>query len=516
MREIDLQSLRQRLIRLDLAPEEIHVSNVGVESDLTITFSIAWQGSFQNLAEPPRLCDAAWVFLKYRTSSSAPWLPVELSTDASDHRAETEDCRIVPAEDGSGVFVRNGSSGPYFGPVAWQVRLHPTNLQQRNGLQLRIAALRMVRVAAGSFWLGDPQDSCTGSFSDACREEDYAYRVDSEDEMQVGECGGAAKSLYYSSSGGDRLGPIPAAFPKGYQAFYLMRSQVTQFQYAQFINSLLGDQKTLRFNYGEGAYRYTIRKDRSGNRIATRPRRACNYLSWDDGLAFAAWAGLRPMTELEFEKACRGPLQTVAEPWPSSFAGEPVPQEYAWGSTDIVLAEVIVGYGSAFLISGNCNTDNATTDFYGGDGGRGPVEAGRLWLPDEPSFELAVPTDMDPHARLTMGSLLHPKSVGASRTGALGLSGNLWEFCVAAGLPSGRTFTGSHGTGELTASGEAPSSLGWPRDGFGFRGGSWYTPASRCRVADRSYASGLGGRYTYRSLDGGFRCVRTAPAGDLE
>ena len=87
--------------------------------------------------------------------------------------------------------------------------------------------------------------------------------------------------------------------------------------------------------------------------------------------------------------------------------------------------------------------------------------------------------------------------------------------CVAVGIASGRTFTGNHGQGRLTRGGEAPSSLGWPRDGFGFRGGSWYTEASRCRVADRSYATGVGGRYTYRSLDAGFRCVRTAPAEDV-
>ena len=39
----------------------------------------------------------------------------------------------------------------------------------------------------------------------------------------------------------------------------------------------------------------------------------CTYLDW---------AGLRPMTELEYEKICRGP-------------SAPVAGEYAWGSTTI-------------------------------------------------------------------------------------------------------------------------------------------------------------------------------------
>ena len=51
--------------------------------------------------------------------------------------------------------------------------------------------------------------------------------------------------------------------------------------------------------------RGTIRLD--GNAyVAGAPSRPANWISWDDGLAFADWAGLRPMTELEFTKAARG------------------------------------------------------------------------------------------------------------------------------------------------------------------------------------------------------------------
>ncbi|MEM7356391.1 MAG: SUMF1/EgtB/PvdO family nonheme iron enzyme, partial [Acidobacteriota bacterium] len=493
--QVDLKTSQDQLIQAELAPEEILISDVNLAKGPKITFSIGWGDSFTHLGPEPTLKDAAWVFVKYRNGNSGVWSPVLLATDATEHSADAADCGIFPSEDGTGVFVRRVSRVATFGPVTWRVTLSPTTELTISGLQLRIFALHMVRVPEGSFWLGDPKDSTTGSFSDACRTEDYAYLVESEDEMQVGsECNGAAKSLNYSTSGGDVEGPIPQAFPKGYGAFYIMRNHITQNQYAEFINTLVGDQKTLRFNYGEGAYRYTIRKDRSGNRIATRPRRACNYISWDDGLAYAAWAGLRPMTELEFEKACRGPIRSRADlkvdgvDLPEIFTGEPVPQEYAWGSTKLVLAEVIVGSGGVYFISGNCNTDNATTDFYGGDGGRGPVRADRLRLPNLPSFDLALPDDLKSTSRAVLSLLLHPDSIGASRTGVLGLSGNLWEFCVGVGIASGRGFTGNHGQGVLTRGGEAPHSLDWPRNGFGFRGGSWYTESSRCRVADRSYA----------------------------
>jgi len=41
---------------------------------------------------------------------------------------------------------------------------------------------------------------------------------------------------------------------------------------------------------------------------ARLPDRPCGWIGWVDGFAYAVWAGLRPMTELEYEKARRGHL----------------------------------------------------------------------------------------------------------------------------------------------------------------------------------------------------------------
>src|ERR1043166_6122411 len=38
----------------------------------------------------------------------------------------------------------------------------------------------------------------------------------------------------------------------------------------------------------------------NGAYVAAKPNRPANQMSWDDGTAFADWAGLRPMSELEF------------------------------------------------------------------------------------------------------------------------------------------------------------------------------------------------------------------------
>ena len=52
---------------------------------------------------------------------------------------------------------------------------------------------------------------------------------------------------------------------------------------------------------------------------------ACNEMSWNAFTAYLDWSGLRPMTELEYEKACRG----TAAPVPNNTPGAPRPSQSA-------------------------------------------------------------------------------------------------------------------------------------------------------------------------------------------
>ena len=55
-----------------------------------------------------------------------------------------------------------------------------------------------------------------------------------------------------------------------------------------------------------------------------------NYMTWTDLLAYLDWSCLRPMTEFEYEKICRGPVYPVAN-------------EYAWGNQTYTLADANTG-----------------------------------------------------------------------------------------------------------------------------------------------------------------------------
>ena len=103
------------------------------------------------------------------------------------------------------------------------------------------------------------------------------------------------------------------------------------------------------------------------------------------------------------------------------------------------------------------------------------------------------------------------------------LSGNNFERVVTLGNKTGRSFTGTHGDGELSTTdgfqGNA-TNKDWPgindrsslgvtgARGSGLRGGGWKDPATLLRLADRTSAAASDDQ---RANHYGFRCVRTAP-----
>lgn len=480
-----------------------------------IQFDISWPDSWRlPTGFSSGNWDAVWVFIKLcapNRMASFPdyrpgaWGPAHFSTGAAD-TVGPQNAVILPSEDGLGFFVHRREPGmgrAIFRDVEVAFADNTAAfIAEAEELEVTIMGIRMVYIPAGPFWIGDPVGSggpmnCFYSPQRA-DENNQCFQITSEDPIEVAPEG----QLYYRTQGygGDQKGPIPAAYPKGHQAFYVMREHVTQHHYSRFINLLPSSAKTIRYPYlGEGAFRFAIYTDRSGNRSATRGRRPCNYLAWADGAAFADWAALRPMSELELTKAGRGPAA-------------PVHNEYAWGNTHIEPAQVILGNeATGIVVSGNCNIGNANSPFDGGDGGEGPIPSDSLLMRATPDAMFFFRDDRPNHD--PTNPRVREES-GASYYGVMGLSGNLWEYCVTVGNAVGRGFTGIHGNGDLNASGNPDfHKLRWPGDdgnGIAFRGGSWYTDQSLGRLADRTYGGGLP-NYIFRSHDTGFRCARTAP-----
>jgi formylglycine-generating enzyme required for sulfatase activity len=193
---------------------------------------------------------------------------------------------------------------------------------------------------------------------------------------------------------------------------------------------------------------------------------ACNYLNWLDGLAYLDWSGLRPMTEMEFEKACRGNQN-------------PVIGEYAWGS-------IVIADGSSII---NPGANNETTSVTGAN---------------------AVYWDTTNNGPIRVGAFAREATTrqqsGATYYGIMEMSGNLVEQVITVDNTTGQSFTAINGDGVLSATGLS-NQISWPTSitGGGSKGGSSFSRNANLKVSDRSSAKDV---YTIRYPSYGFRGVR--------
>jgi formylglycine-generating enzyme required for sulfatase activity len=403
---------------------------------------------------------------------------------------------VVPA-DLKGAFIQRTGSGS--GTVntsgvrlVWDYGLDGLSDEDViSSIIVKVFALEMVYVAEGSFFAGDNAAS-QASFVEGSGDSDPWFIAGAG---SIAVTASPSDSYYYRSSGGlneNNTGDvfsIPATFPNGFNDFYIMKYEVTEGQFISFFNTLTDAQKGVRdITSGSGKSTDAVFKRNTvayaaGEATTLREDRAMNYLSWADGCALADWAGLRPMTELEFEKAARG----------TDIAA--VSGEYAWGDTVITGATTISGAedGSERITNSGARANFNNVTFSGGDGSSGPLRAG-----------------------IFATSSATRKSSGAGNFGVMELSGNLVERTVSVGNASGRAFKGTHGDGELSFSGNA-TNPDWPgftagevtgSSGSGLRGGSWSDASSLLQISDRQEAStDLSNRHSRF----GFRAVRTAP-----
>ncbi len=443
-----------------------------------VTFDLSWENSWR-MSSGISNWDAAWVFVKYRVGSGE-WLPANLHNDG--HIAGTgTDAEITvglvddntafnaSTNPGIGAFVYRSSTGTGTGTFT------STGLKLRwdyggdgiaggTNVEVKVFAIEMVRVLEGAFNVGG--GGGTGAFTSTTINTADATTAPSG----TGTLGGA--------SGGYPTGqtaPSNTSWPNGYNAFYCMKYEVTQQQYVDFLNTLTQTQADAR-KYTGSSNRYAITGSAVGSYATTNPNVACNGLSWADGAAYADWSGLRPMTELEFEKACRGPQTALVG-------------EYAWGTAAVA--------GSAYTLSdaGASNEGIATNYSTAVGNAVHPATSNTIYGPVRVGIFAAH------------GSNSGRVSAGASYWGIMELSGNLWERPVTIFNATGRAFTGTHGDGQLTSNGDADAAT-WPGAdavGAGWRGGSWYDDTSSMQVSDRSYA----GYSEYaRNVIFGFRAVR--------
>ncbi|MDW3193251.1 MAG: SUMF1/EgtB/PvdO family nonheme iron enzyme [Cytophagales bacterium] len=444
------------LIASELKIENVRAANRdGVAgTPISVIFDIQWNNAWNNAKNH----DAVWVFMKFNSQWNN-----HVKLKPSGHRVLQVRKGVEPtievSSDSLGFFIYPSKS--YRGDVNFklQIELDTTTqkIQWNKVRGMKVHGIEMVYIPEGSFTVGSPDQEAIkrASFykSDQEGNPDGLVQIKGEDEIRVGPEKGA---LYYWSESplynGDQKGPIPSAFPKGYDAFYVMKYELTQGQYAAFLNDIPDNWTYSRSPTGGRNY-YKKRGGiyfKAGKYFAKSPNRPMNYVSFTDGLAFTDWAALRPITELEYEKAARGPEK-------------PKDAEFVWGTTNYDQLERYINPESEAIFANGVKESDLN------DANRPVYGASYYWVMD--------------------------------------LSGSVWEKVITVGNPIGRAFRGTHGDGQLDF-GKATND-DWPTSddevgGFGYRGGGYYEVGTA--YTDLNPHSPIGYRF-YGAWSGGPRYI---------
>jgi formylglycine-generating enzyme required for sulfatase activity len=434
------------LCTASLKANDLQIANITTNvsgSTTTVSFDISWKNSWRGGVA--NNYDAAWIFIKYK-NEAGEWHHLNLTAANNSAGAPLT---IEAPSDKKGVFVYRAANG--IGDIA------PVNVtlgvqQQPGNYDIKVFGVEMVYIPQGSFYLGD--GNTANAFTNGSSASPFF--VNSSTPPTMGTSLGELNDR--RTPGVGENGFIDPAFPIGFDAFYIMKYEISQGGYRDFLNTLpsfltayathtilpnptTADNQAL--NAGSPNYRnFLVSTGSQTDPIACNANAgngynsvddgewvACGFLNWVDIAAYLDWSALRPMTETEYEKAARG----------SSF---PVLNEFATGVT---LAPT-----SADRNFNNFNTAAETMSMAPGKSG--------ILTTHTVQFGNAGPMRNGMAASATSNRI----TSGASYYGVCELTGNLYEPVISVNRIAGRSFKGTLGDGEITSDKSEANVFSWP------------------------------------------------------
>jgi formylglycine-generating enzyme required for sulfatase activity len=498
---LNLKSIIMKKIRLILIlllfSNLVKANNLNISAPTynseTLSFTISWENSW-NINVGPSNFDAVWIFVKRQKcgDTNNRWVHQLLSTIINDHSAKVSGVTstvvsVVPVSDGMGVFIKrlpdaNSSNPPNaIGNVTTQIitlklgATNPSILPTSDDTQdnFKVIGIEMVYVPEGEFYIGDGRSVNSNNFSAGNTNQPLKITNTIQNVNGLGSYTNYTNASAYGC-------PISLSknFPLGYNGFFVMKYELLQGQFIEYLNTINYDQQALRlkpwdntknpnssgtvyFANGSGTNVYISTPGIYNNKPATFSTNyswlPMGYMNWQDLTAYLDWSGLRPMTEFEFEKACRGNN--------GGSANATIANEYPWGNTSITQPG-----GHSF---------NST----------------QTWPAYEGSCNFQLNALIRAGAFATATS--NRSQSGATYYGIMEMGGNVFEQCVGGG--SGYDYSGfrtTNGNGVLSNDGLADV-IGWPTNGGPnsgtvIRGGYFYSNNNKnqIEVSDRTFFSG--------------------------
>jgi len=485
------------------------------DGNKTLTFTITWDNSWK-ITGGPNNYDGVWLFIKRQACSTTnQWATALLSTTSGDHTAAAVTggaaaklLTVDAVSDGMGVFIRRQYNG------LGNIPAHTVTLALNSSLttspaitatandNFKIFGIEMDYVPQGQFYLGDGRQTNTTNFSNG---NNSGTPLQITAAMQAAGLG--ASTVYTSNPSYGCPNYLPASFPIGYNGFWCMKYEIGVTSYVDFLNSISYNEQATRLAKWGTRYPNTVNSyfTAGGRAVAIYTSVAgtfntipavfdynvwakynpVTHLSWNDLTAYLDWVGLRPMTEFEYEKACRGSNVN------------PIPNEYPWGDVSLYqnYGNTGSGGGTATFVSSVVGQYNGMTIYGWNDNNWVPYRSG--------SFATNLTTR---------------SQAGATYYGILDMAGNVSEQVVGGG--SGydfSNFTTANGDGVLGADGNA-NTPGWPttwgaNTGNYWKGGDYTGNGTYPQILQTSDRQNYAGNGTNNGQNNGFggRGVRSFP-----
>lgn len=287
--------------------------NNATNKTIQVQFDMSWDNSWRDGIN----WDAAWVFMKFKDANGL-WQHVQLNTTGFANGTGTANT-IQVGSDKVGAFVYRSAAGTgTFGATTMQLQWNYglSGLTNVTGLEVRVFAVEMVYVPQGEYNIAKgfyviPSNCCgSNGFNGLFNAPGNNFPViNTRLTPSLSYSDGTTATIRIKGDAGidtNNDGVVDnTIYPTGYKAFYSYKYEMSEQQYADFLNTLNATQIT---TIGVAGSSITLT---NGQYFSSTPNKACGNSNANRLFAYADWSGLRPMTILEFNKASYGPLQPV-------------------------------------------------------------------------------------------------------------------------------------------------------------------------------------------------------------